>query len=110
LPPPTTDHSLVEWALQLLALLLRHGRPYEELLRERSVDLRATGAAPVFGSVPREVEFSAEMASGFNCFRRCERRSSWIFPSGTSDFAALPSRDKRRSESSTGFKPKIFAL
>lgn len=69
------DNSLVEWALQLLALLLRHGRPYEDLLRERGVDLRATGAVPVFGSVPREVEFSAEMASGFNCFRRCERRN-----------------------------------
>ena len=62
--------SLTEWALQLLALLLRHGRPYEELLKERGVDLRASGAAPVFGSVSREVEFSAEKANGYNCFRR----------------------------------------
>eukprot|EP00752_Nemacystus_decipiens_P011806 g10475.t1 len=63
--------SLTEWALQLLALLLRHGRPYEELLVERGVDLRASNTAPVFGSVPREVEFSAEKANGYNCFRRC---------------------------------------
>ncbi|CAN0510609.1 unnamed protein product, partial [Ectocarpus sp. 12 AP-2014] len=55
----------------MLALLLRHGRPYDELLKQRGVDLAASGAAPVFGSVPRPVEFSAERARGYNCFRRC---------------------------------------
>ncbi|CAN0177889.1 unnamed protein product, partial [Ectocarpus fasciculatus] len=55
----------------MLAVLLRHGRPYEELLKQRGVDLAASGAAPVFGSVPRPVEFSAERARGYNCFRRC---------------------------------------
>ncbi|CAN0412557.1 unnamed protein product, partial [Hapterophycus canaliculatus] len=53
----------------VLALLLRHGRPYEELLKARGVDLAATGTAPVFGTVPRPVEFSAEKANGYNCYR-----------------------------------------
>ncbi|CAM9599659.1 unnamed protein product [Pylaiella littoralis] len=63
--------SLTEWSLQLLALLLRHGRPYEELLQKRGVDLAASGIVPAFGSIPRPVELSAEMANGYNCFRRC---------------------------------------
>ncbi|CAN0124829.1 unnamed protein product, partial [Laminaria digitata] len=54
-----------------LALLLRHGKPYGELLEERGVFFASTGTAPTYGTIPRSVELAAEMAAGFNCFRRC---------------------------------------
>lgn len=69
--PCISSNSLVEWSLQVLALLLQHGRPYGELLKKRGIFLAETGATPVFGSVPRPVEVNAEMDPGYNAHRRC---------------------------------------
>lgn len=56
--------------MQTLALLLRGGKPYRQLIEDRGFELTEDGAM-TFGTIPRHIEVSSESDPAYNCHRRC---------------------------------------
>ena len=82
----------------MLALLLRGGRPYKELIEARGVFLPVE-AGVKFGSIPRHVEVAVERDPAYNCHRRCVFWSSYTacaYACHTGTFFLPLSREKNK--------------